>query len=75
MQLRCVCLNLKFTDLMKIARKRGITDVDELSLVTECGTKCGTCMPLLDELMRSGKLRLGDQLIDFPLPDDEPRAQ
>lgn len=70
-QLRCICLDLKFVDLMKIARKRGITDVDELSELTGCGTKCGSCMSYLEELLRSGKLKVGDQLVDFPIPEDE----
>ena len=71
MQIRCNCRELSFVGLLAYARRHGITDIEELIKATGCCTGCGSCRPLLEELLRSGKLRVGDQLIDFPLPDDE----
>lgn len=66
MQLRCVCLDLKFMDLLRIARQRGITSVDELSRQTKCSTKCGSCRPLLAELLRDNQVTLCGTVIPFP---------
>ena len=51
---------------MAYARRHGITTFEELSKATGCGTGCGSCKPYLEELLRSGKLRCGDQLFDLP---------
>jgi bacterioferritin-associated ferredoxin len=69
MELRCVCKDLKLIELLRLARKHGITSADELGALTGAGTKCGMCKPMLDELLQTGKVRIGDQLFAFP---DEP---
>ena len=70
MELRCVCKDLKLVDLLRIARKHGITSAAELGALTGAGTKCGMCREMLDELLTTGKVRIGDQLFAFPEPDD-----
>jgi NAD(P)H-nitrite reductase large subunit len=72
MKTRCECRNLSFAGLLAYARRNGIRTVDELSKATTCCTGCGSCRPYLEELLRSGKLRVGDELIDFPHNPDEP---
>ena len=71
MKTRCECRNLSFVGLLAYARRRGITDVADLIEATGCCTGCGSCRPLLEELLRTGKLRVGDRLIDFPLSADD----
>lgn len=66
MMTRCECWQLSFVGLMAYARRHGITTLAELAQATGCGTGCGSCRPYLEELLRTGKLRCGDQLIDLP---------
>jgi len=63
---RCECWELSFVALLSYARRHGITRLEDLMQATGCGTRCGTCRPYLEELLRSGKLRVGDQLIGLP---------
>ena len=65
MKTRCECRDLSFTGLLAYARRHGITTLDELVEATGAGTGCGSCRPLLEELLKTGKLRCGDQLIDL----------
>ena len=70
MMLRCECFRLGFLPLRRWARARGLTTLDEVMRSTRCGTRCGRCRPYVAELLRSGKLICGDQLIDLPdLPE------
>jgi bacterioferritin-associated ferredoxin len=66
MQLRCVCLNLKFMDLLSVARHGRMTTVEELSQATGCGTRCGSCRPLLEELLRDNQVTLNGVVIPYP---------
>ena len=70
MMTRCECWQLSFVGLMAYARRHGITTVDELSEATGCCTGCASCRPYLEELLRTGKLRVGDQLIELPQVDE-----
>lgn len=71
MQLRCVCLNLKFMDLLSVARREGICSVEALSMRTGCGTRCGSCWPLLDELLRDNQVTLNGVVIPYPRVETE----
>lgn len=66
---RCDCKQLSFIGLRAYARRHGITDLDELIERTGCCTGCGTCRPHLDEFLRTGELRYGDQT--FRVPDTD----
>ncbi len=72
MMTRCRCWGLSFVRLMAYARRHDIRSLPALMAATRCGTQCGSCRPYLDELLRTGRLRVGDQLIDFPVPADAP---
>ncbi|MFO0859435.1 MAG: (2Fe-2S)-binding protein [Phycisphaerales bacterium] len=50
---RCVCRNVPFTELKKLA-DAGIRDVDELSGRTGCGTGCGMCIPYIRVMLKTG---------------------
>ena len=69
---RCECHKLSFVGLMSYARRHGITTLEELMAATRAGTGCGSCRPYLKELLRTGRLRVGDQLIELPRIDVEP---
>lgn len=69
---RCDCKELSFVALRAYARRHGITDIEELILRTGCCTGCGTCRPHLEEFLRTGQVRYGDQT--FRLPDIDPPA-
>jgi NAD(P)H-nitrite reductase large subunit len=71
MMTRCECHRLSFVGLLSYARRNGITRLEDLMRDTQAGTGCGTCRPYLEELLRSGRLRVGDQLIELPLPNDD----
>jgi len=71
---RCECHNLSFLFLLSYARRHKITSIEELSRATGCCTGCGSCRLHLEELLRTGRLRVGDQLIDLPNWDDPDRA-
>jgi NAD(P)H-nitrite reductase large subunit len=73
MMTRCECWQLSFVYLLAYARRHGIHTLEELSAATGAGTKCGTCRPYLEELLRTGKLRVGDQLIDLPSAGPQPK--
>jgi len=69
---RCECKQLSFVALRSYARRHGITDLEELIRRTGCCTGCGTCRPHLEEFLRTGELRLGDQTIRLPDSDAWP---
>jgi len=67
---RCDCMQLSFIALRSFARRHGITDIEELIRRTGCCTGCGTCRPHLEEFLRTGVIRYGEQSIK--LPDVDP---
>ena len=68
--MRCDCKELSFIALRSYARRHGITDIEELIRRTGCCTGCGTCRPHLEEFLRTGEVRYGDQRVK--LPDVDP---
>lgn len=75
MELRCVCLDLKFMDLLRYARQNDISCVNELSEQTQCSTKCGSCRPLLAELLRDNQVTLCGKVIPYPHFEHHPKKQ
>ncbi len=59
-------MQLSFIGLLYYARRHGITSLEELMKATGAGTGCGNCRPYLEEALRTGKLRLGDRVIELP---------
>lgn len=54
---RCICANVPFTELKKLA-DAGIRDLDELSRRTGCGTGCGMCIPYIRVMLATGQADL-----------------
>jgi bacterioferritin-associated ferredoxin len=67
---RCDCKQLSFIALRSYARRHGITNIEELIRQTGCCTGCCTCRPHLEEFLRTGEIRYGEQT--FKLPDIDP---
>jgi len=67
---RCDCKGLSFVALRSYARRHNITEIADLIRRTGCCTGCGTCRPHLEEFLRTGEVRYGDQRIR--LPDCDP---
>lgn len=56
---RCICMNLTFRELLEEARRRGLgEDVRALSDLTGAGTSCGTCVPYLQIVLKTGHTNL-----------------
>jgi bacterioferritin-associated ferredoxin len=69
---RCDCKQLSFVALRSYARRREITDIEELIRRTGCCTGCGTCRPHLEHFLRTGEVRYGEQTFKLPdTPDPE----
>ena len=69
---RCDCKQLSFLGLRSYARRHGIDDLEELIRRTGCCTGCGTCRPHLEEFLRTGEVRIGEQTFKLPDPDAPP---
>jgi len=71
---RCDCKQLSFLALRSFALRNGITDVAELIRQTGCCTGCGTCRPHLEEFLRTGELKCGDQMFKAPAATLRPKS-
>lgn len=56
---RCICHNLRFSDLFALARREAL-DAEALSARTGCGTGCGLCVPYIVLMLQTGRT-------DFPV--------
>lgn len=54
---RCICHELPFSHLLKVARD-GNLSFEELSLQTGCSTGCGMCGPYVRLVLHTGRTRL-----------------
>lgn len=54
---RCVCLNLSFDELKKLAVDRNLGP-DQLRELTGCGGGCGMCVPYIHVMMRTGETNM-----------------
>jgi NAD(P)H-nitrite reductase large subunit len=51
---RCVCYRRSFGELKKLAVGYGWTKVAQISKHTGCGTGCGSCVPYLQAMLKTG---------------------
>jgi len=52
---RCVCYNLRFSDLKEIARKHGATTIEQLQEHVRFGLNCKRCHPYVRLMLATGK--------------------
>lgn len=75
---RCVCHDVTFAELKALTPEVG-ADLDALATRTGCGTGCGTCIPYIQLMLRTGRTEFpvltGAQLAAALRPDPGPRAQ
>ena len=48
----CYCYGIPFSELIEVAKKNNIKNVDDLKKVVEFGEACGTCNIILENLLR-----------------------
>ena len=51
---RCVCHDVTFAELKAVASEAG-ADLDTLAARTGCGTGCGTCVPYIQLMLKTGR--------------------
>ena len=51
---RCVCYARTFKELQTLSEQHGWTKVADISRHTGCGTGCGSCVPYLQAMLRTG---------------------
>lgn len=54
---RCICANIPFTELKKLA-DTGIGDLEDLGRLTNCGKGCGMCIPYIRAMLATGQTDL-----------------
>ena len=54
---RCICADVPFTELKKLA-DTGIRDLEELGRLTNCGKGCGMCIPYIRVMLATGNTDL-----------------
>lgn len=51
----CVCFRKSFSEIKCIAAEKSLTTMREVEETTQCGTKCGLCIPYIKEMLETGK--------------------
>jgi len=54
---RCICADVPFTELKKLA-DAGIRELEELGRLTNCGKGCGMCIPYIRVMLTTGQTDL-----------------
>lgn len=65
---RCVCCATSFARLKHQADAAGAATVDELQEHSTFGTECGTCLPYVRRMLRTGQTVFGEIICE----QDEP---
>jgi len=70
---RCVCYRRSFGELKRLAAEHGWSRVAEISQATGCGTGCGSCVPYLQQMLKTGdtcfRVRRSGEAIEACEPD------
>jgi bacterioferritin-associated ferredoxin len=51
---RCVCCELPFASVLALARREGLTTLEEVRQRIELGTGCGLCLPYAATALATG---------------------
>ena len=69
---RCVCMELSFAALAKLAQREGL-DFEALKAKTKCCTGCHTCEPYVRLMLKTGQTRFAVLPVNPEAP--EPNAE
>ena len=54
---RCICESRTFAEILRLAKKEGLTTVHECQDHKLCGTRCERCIPYMEEALKTGQVR------------------
>ena len=60
---RCVCSNISFSEVKKIADDKNYTTVEELRINQICCRHCELCRPFVEEMLSTGETSFSPDLI------------
>jgi len=52
---RCICSNISFEEVKKLAAEKNFNSVEELQLNRVCCRHCELCRPYVEEMLRTGE--------------------
>ncbi|MCC5940230.1 MAG: (2Fe-2S)-binding protein [Balneolaceae bacterium] len=52
---RCICHNILFKEIKRIADERGFTTLEELQDAKISSTSCQLCLPYVKQVLKTGK--------------------
>lgn len=65
---RCVCRSTSFARLKQTADRSNSTTVEELHEHAAFGTECGTCLPYVRRMLRTGETVFGEIITEADEP-------
>lgn len=60
---RCICSNISFSEVKKIAAEKNYNSVDELRLNEICCRHCELCRPYVEEMLETGETSFSTDFI------------
>jgi len=52
---RCICHNISFEEIKRVADNRGFYSLEELQSENICSNSCKICGPYVSEVLKTGK--------------------
>jgi len=52
---RCVCYNIKFSEVKKIMEENNFTSLEEVQKVVDVSKNCQLCRPYLERMLKTGE--------------------
>ena len=51
----CICFDISFAQLKKVAQANNVHDLEALQQCVQFGQKCGLCQPYVRSMLRTGQ--------------------
>jgi len=64
---RCVCFDVPFEELKKIAEEHGCSTIEDLQEHIDFGLGCGMCCPYVKRMLSTGQI----EFVPLSVKDDE----
>jgi NAD(P)H-nitrite reductase large subunit len=68
---RCICFKRSFDELYAIAKKTGVSTLEDLQLETEFGMSCRICNPYVRRMLQTGQT-VFHEILDEPIAHAPP---